>query len=99
MRKIAEHTEPVFGLEFSPGGERLVTGSFDSRVCVFEWEAGYLKSELSNEYTKSVYCTTYTADGQYLAVCAERRENGEIQHVISLWQVSMAHWILLLKMS
>jgi len=87
LQCLKHHTDVVFGLSFSPKGERLCSGSFDDTGKIFLWEEGYVEATFGNDYTKQIYASEFTRDGRFVGMCGESRINGVQSHVITLWKV------------
>jgi WD40 repeat protein len=55
-------------MAFSPDGRRLVTGSWDHTVRI--WDADTLKPAVRLEYRANVFATDFSPDGKLLATCS-----------------------------
>jgi WD40 repeat protein len=72
-----ENGREIFGLAFSPDGERLVTGSLDGLVRVWNWRSGQLLA-LWSGHPFGVEAARWSPDGSLLAT-------GGRDQIVRLW--------------
>jgi len=87
-RKVAEMTEnglgAVYGLQFSPDGERLLSVSHDKILRIWDWQIGSALLKLAHPATPVDFC--FSPDGSSIA-CAYYTPNlCRIYRTISLTQ-------------
>ena len=71
------HEGAVFAVAYSPGGTRIVSGSEDKTVRVWNTETGRLLSTL-NGHSLSVKCVAYSFDGSRIV-------SGSLDNIIRVW--------------
>ncbi|KAF7965338.1 hypothetical protein HWV62_44307, partial [Athelia sp. TMB] len=79
------HTSVVSAVAFSPDGRRVVSGSWDETVRVWDAETGALIAAPFEGHTASVYSVAFSPDGQWIAsgsydksVCVWNAETGAL---------------------
>jgi hypothetical protein len=77
---LAQHSDGLLCLAFSPDGRTIASGSKDHSIVVFDVATGKLLATLTG-HTKPVYSVAYSPDGKTLASSAE-------DHLIKLWDVA-----------
>ena len=72
IKVLKGHTKPIFSVAFSPDGNRLVSGSYDKSVKIWDVNAGRLLQTLGG-HTDAVYSVVYNSPGNILATCGKDR--------------------------
>lgn len=89
LMTLRGHNNAIYGLEFSPDGQYLVSGSWDKTIRIWKIPSGEEKMVLKghHQYVESV---KFSPDGQILASCSWDR-------VIKLWRVETGQEIRVLR--
>jgi WD40 repeat protein len=67
IRTLQGHTESIFTLAFSPDSKKLVSGSFDKTVIVWDVATGRLMQKLS-DFPESVLGVAFHSEGKTFAI-------------------------------
>ncbi|KAH8797325.1 WD40-repeat-containing domain protein [Flagelloscypha sp. PMI_526] len=73
------HTDAVFSAAFSPSGEKIVSGSRDRTVCIWDAESGRKLRQL-NGHADCVYSAAFSSDGKRIV-------SGSDDRTIRVWDV------------
>ena len=60
------HTDKIWGIDWSPDGQRIASGGADKTVRIWDAQTGVLQHCLE-QHTKTVYSVAWSLDGQCLA--------------------------------
>jgi WD40 repeat protein len=74
LLSLAGHTQGVFGMAFSPDGERLATASVDRTVKVWDARLGQEMLTLQG-HEDGVHAVLFTPDGRYLITADQQTGN------------------------
>ena len=94
LLKLDGHSGIVWGLAFSPDGQRLVSVSSDATARVWDWRSGILIESL--DFPAEVVSVSFSPDGRILAVGGVDEPQGDIQNA-AIWTFSVGSWQPLLK--
>lgn len=62
---VQAHSERIWSLDVSPDGQRVATGSSDTRVKTWDPDSGQLLLTLA-DYSDAIYNVRFSSDGQSL---------------------------------
>ena len=65
LKMLEDHSEFITSLVITPDGQKLISGSFDETIKIWDLETGYLLNTLKF-HTGGVKCVAITPDGQTL---------------------------------
>lgn len=80
MKKIKEirnaHSESLSSIDFSPDGNRVVSGAPDGKIKVWEWKTGKLifstdVGKVNGAYAEFVCSVKYSIDGKYIVTASK----------------------------
>ena len=76
--ELKGHTSHVRCVTFSPDGKRIVSGSYDRTIRIWDLQTGCLVMKPLKMHTGGVYCVTFSPDGTQLA-------SGGLDLTVLLW--------------
>src|SRR5258706_547246 len=76
--KWTGHAQCVQSVNYSPNGARVVTGSDDHTIRIWDAESGVVVGEPLKGHTNSVMSVAYSPDGRYII-------SGSCDHTIRIW--------------
>ena len=79
VKTLTGHSSSIESVVFSPKGEYLASGSFDSTIGVWRVSSGELIKTLTG-HSSSVSSVVFSPDGEYLV-------SGSLDETIGLWSV------------
>ncbi|MCB8766055.1 hypothetical protein LJE19_19740 [Planktothrix agardhii 1809] len=85
MKTLIGHTESVFGVSFSPDGQRLATASDDKTVKLWDSTTGKEIKTLTG-HTNSVFGVSFSPDGKLLAT-------GSDDNTVRLWRLDFDYLV------
>src|SRR5258706_3127520 len=71
------HTETVASVSYSPNGTRVITGSYDNTIRIWDAESGAVICEPLTGHTGSVSSVAYSPDGRHIISESERTTSRE----------------------
>jgi WD40 repeat protein len=75
------HETQVWCVAFSPDGQRLASGGFDRRICLWDVQTGQMQLTISG-HKRTVFGVAFSPDGRLLASCGGEptlRGDGELK--------------------
>ncbi|KAF7346291.1 WD-REPEATS-REGION domain-containing protein [Mycena sanguinolenta] len=75
---LGMHTQPVSSAAFSPDGKRIVSGSWDRTVCVWDAESGEVIAGPFNGHTSIVKSVAFSPDGKWIV-------SGSQDNTVRVW--------------
>jgi WD40 repeat protein len=89
VRTLNGHTEPVFGVTFSPDGRWLASASNDKTVKIWNVQTGKAVKTLTG-HTDSTHGIAFSPDGKLLA-------GGSYDSTVTIWDVASEHVVRILR--
>ncbi|MFM9963051.1 MAG: protein kinase domain-containing protein [Planctomycetaceae bacterium] len=83
------HSEPVMSVSFSPDGKRIVSGSHDKTLKVWDAQTGELVLTL-NGHSKFVFCVSFSPDGKRIV-------SGSLDKTLKVWDAQTGESLLTLN--
>ena len=83
------HTGIVWGVAFSPDGQRLASVSSDKTAKIWDWRTGTLLKSL--DFPGQAVSVSFSPDGQTLAVGGVDEPQNQIQNA-AIWTFSVSSW-------
>ncbi|XP_054167470.1 DDB1- and CUL4-associated factor 8-like [Oppia nitens] len=70
MAKFEDHNGCVNCLNFNPSGDRLISGSDDLRIAIWDWQKSRLVQKYHTGHSSNVFQCRWCADGHHIVSCA-----------------------------
>ncbi|KAF7351988.1 WD-REPEATS-REGION domain-containing protein [Mycena venus] len=80
IASIEGHTDTVYSVAFSPDGKRIVSGSRDNTMCLWDAESGMAIGEPFEGHTDVVYSVAFSPDGKRIV-------SGSQDNTVRVWDV------------
>src|SRR5262249_36525210 len=84
---LGAHSQPIFGLPFSPDGQTLASGGRDGRAKVWEVPTGKLRFTSENPGER-IDAVAFSPDGQTLAVGMSGADDKKPSGRVTLWDAT-----------
>lgn len=88
-KRLAGHTDSIYAIDFSPDGTRLLTGSYDKLLILWNVATGEQIATLKH-HTGPVYSAQFSPDGKSLVSCGA-------DQTVKLWNAETGERILTLS--
>jgi WD40 repeat protein len=80
-RTLQGHESDIYSIDFSPDGKRLVSGSPDGRIKLWDLSGGISELTITGHGTRQVHSVAFSPDGKRLA-------SSFSDGVVRIWDVS-----------